>query len=175
MGISSFVSFLIILFGHPTLAFLKFPAGSGNGKGICNRMVAVTVMKPTDSALLLPKGTHTSLCTSSRDNDADAYTSLMRVLPLLSFALSVTGVCFQVFVLYPWHEELSYEFKSLETAIIKLDQTLEGLDPDVKDMALQRMTDKYTLKPNARWAGPRISNFLPVIPKEELDEMHETK
>lgn len=32
---------------------------------------------------------------------------LLRILPVASFILSACGICFQVFVLYPWHEELS--------------------------------------------------------------------
>jgi hypothetical protein len=32
---------------------------------------------------------------------------ILRVLPFAAFGLSFMGVCFQVFVLYPWHEELS--------------------------------------------------------------------
>lgn len=92
-------------------------------------------------------------------------------LPLISFVLSVTGVCFQVFVLYPWHEELSYEFKDLEAAVIRLDKVLESVAPDGEDMQFSRLTDKYTLRQDADRAGPRISKFLPVIPQEERDEM----
>ena len=29
------------------------------------------------------------------------------ILPVLSFIVGCAGVCFQIFVLYPWHEELS--------------------------------------------------------------------
>ena len=32
---------------------------------------------------------------------------ILRILPFAAFALSFGGICFQVFVLYPWHEELS--------------------------------------------------------------------
>ena len=32
---------------------------------------------------------------------------ILRVLPVGGFLLSLGGVCFQIFVLYPWHEELS--------------------------------------------------------------------
>ena len=40
----------------------------------------------------------------NRENDALA--GILKVLPLMSFFLSFLGVCFQVFVLYPWHEEV---------------------------------------------------------------------
>ena len=32
---------------------------------------------------------------------------ILRALPVGAFMLSFAGICFQVFVLYPWHEELS--------------------------------------------------------------------
>jgi hypothetical protein len=48
-----------------------------------------------------------------------------KILPILSIVLSLCGIAFQVFVLYPWHEELSYEFKQLEQSIIQLDKKIE--------------------------------------------------
>lgn len=32
---------------------------------------------------------------------------ILQILPILSLLLAVCGISFQVFVLYPWHEELS--------------------------------------------------------------------
>lgn len=85
----------------------------------------------------------------------------LKVLPFLAFALSLGGVSFQVFVLYPWHEELSAEFKDLEVAIIRLDTTLKRLDPEVDTIKLQRETDKYVTGVEAYKAGPRISKLMP--------------
>jgi hypothetical protein len=115
-----------------------------------------------------PKYNSNKLHASSESNtNTNVGREFMKILPIVSFAVGITGVCFQVFVLYPWHEELSYEFKALELEIIRLDKTLERLSPDGKEMVLDRITDKYTLKPDANTAGPRISKYLPVIPAEE--------
>ena len=76
-------------------------------------------------------------------------------------------------MLYPWHEELSYEFRTLEMAIIQLDKTLETLDPEVKDMVLSRMTDKYAHGEASKTAGPRVSNWLPnVLSPAEREEIN---
>jgi len=80
---------------------------------------------------------------------------ILSILPILSFFVGCAGVSFQIFVLYPWHEELSAEFKSLEQAITKLDITLIQMNEDgeidpktrnkvkIEAMNLQRDTDKY--------------------------------
>lgn len=101
--------------------------------------------------------------------------NILKVLPLASFALSAAGVSFQIFVLYPWHEELSAEFKELEEAIVSLDTHLEKVDPDLEDfknndriLTLKRITDKYASSLSSKTAGPRISNILPfVVEKSE--------
>eukprot|EP01041_Mallomonas_annulata_P009324 gene9323-19353_t len=92
----------------------------------------------------------------------NALATLLKVLPVISFILSASGVAFQVFVLYPWHEELSAEFRDLENSIIRLDTTLERLNPVVQDMVLNRETDKYITKGSLD-AGPKISKILPFI------------
>mmetsp|Transcript_17523 Transcript_17523/g.24102 ORF Transcript_17523/g.24102 Transcript_17523/m.24102 type:complete len:170 (+) Transcript_17523:46-555(+) len=97
------------------------------------------------------------------------FTSLLQVLPILSIILSAAGISFQVFVLYPWHEELSAEFKELETAVIKLDKRLEVLDPELRDTfpELKRTTDKYTHAAKSLQAGPKISEILPFLTIEK--------
>ena len=89
---------------------------------------------------------NTILQSTSKSNDN--VTTIFRVIASISFVISILGLSFQVFVLYPWHEELSYEFKTLEQAIIRLDGLLETESPSLKEEELKRLTDKYTIKPN---------------------------
>ena len=85
-----------------------------------------------------------------------------KILPILSIMLSIAGISFQVFVLYPWHEELSYEFKSLETAIISLDERIENSKfTDFNN--LKRPTDVYAKTIKSKTAGPVISDMLPFF------------
>lgn len=49
----------------------------------------------------------------------------MRNLPILSFILSGAALCFQVLVLYPWHEELSIKFKVVESSMKELEIALQ--------------------------------------------------
>ena len=97
----------------------------------------------------------------------DKITITFRLLACVSFVTSLLGLSFQIFVLYPWHEELSYEFKTLERAIIRLDRTLEVTNPTMTEEQLKRLTDKYTLKPNADKAGPKISDYIKVLSDED--------
>lgn len=84
----------------------------------------------------------------STSTSNDNITTIFRVIASISFIISILGLSFQVFVLYPWHEELSYEFKTLEQAIIRLDGILETASPTLKEGELKRLTDKYTIRPN---------------------------
>ena len=84
----------------------------------------------------------------STSTSNDNITTIFRVIASISFIISILGLSFQVFVLYPWHEELSYEFKTLEQAIIRLDGVLETASPTLKEGELKRLTDKYTIRPN---------------------------
>jgi hypothetical protein len=77
--------------------------------------------------------------------------------------LASLGIGFQVFVLYPWHEELSAEFKDLEAAIIRLDKDISTVAPGVEVVELERETDKYATDPEARSAGPKISSVFPFV------------
>ena len=91
-----------------------------------------------------------------------------KVLPIFSIFLSIAGISFQVFVLYPWHEELSYEFKSLETSIIALDDKIEN--KKFTDFnKLKRPTDEYAKTIESKQAGPVISNILPFF--KELNDL----
>lgn len=40
-------------------------------------------------------------------------------VPVVSTSIGVLALCFQVFVLYPWHLQLSSEFASLSQACLK--------------------------------------------------------
>ena len=100
----------------------------------------------------------------SQSNENPIVKSMLRVLPFVSFILASGGVAFQVFVLYPWHEELSAEFMQLEESIIRLDKSLEKISPIVEDIALSRETDKYVHEKSAM-AGPKISKIIPFILK----------
>jgi hypothetical protein len=104
------------------------------------------------------------------DKKPETGSRFMKDLPIISFIVGIIGVSFQVFVLYPWHEELSYEFKDLEASIIRLDRTLEAQNPSVNRMTLNRITDKY-VKVNAEFAGPKVSKYLPVLPTADKDEI----
>ena len=46
------------------------------------------------------------------DEDKDK-SSTWKWLPFLSFIISLSAICFQITVLYPWHLELSQEFAAL--------------------------------------------------------------
>lgn len=45
-------------------------------------------------------------------------------LPLVSVCLGIFALCFQVFVLYPWHLQLSSQFASLESSCINKEKML---------------------------------------------------
>ena len=40
-------------------------------------------------------------------------------VPIVSTSIGAFALCFQVFVLYPWHLQLSSEFASLSQACLK--------------------------------------------------------
>ena len=40
-------------------------------------------------------------------------------VPIVSTSIGVFALCFQVFVLYPWHLQLSSEFASLSQSCLK--------------------------------------------------------
>lgn len=40
-------------------------------------------------------------------------------VPIVSTSIGVFALCFQVFVLYPWHLQLSAEFASLSQSCLK--------------------------------------------------------
>jgi hypothetical protein len=39
---------------------------------------------------------------------------LARFVPVASITIGLVALCFQVFVLYPWHYELSQQFDNLQ-------------------------------------------------------------
>jgi hypothetical protein len=42
--------------------------------------------------------------------EPDFHTKYLKWLPLIALIVALFALSFQVFVLYPWHEELSREF-----------------------------------------------------------------
>ena len=42
-----------------------------------------------------------------------------KIFPIISVCIGAFALCFQVFVLYPWHLQLSSEFASLQESCIK--------------------------------------------------------
>ncbi|EBA27272.1 hypothetical protein V6Z96_009136 [Aspergillus fumigatus] len=45
---------------------------------------------------------------------------ITRGIPLVNFAVASSALAFQVFVLYPWHNQLDAEFKSLKEEHIRV-------------------------------------------------------
>lgn len=39
---------------------------------------------------------------------------IRRVIPYVNFAVACSALCFQFFVLYPWHKELDMDFQRLK-------------------------------------------------------------
>jgi hypothetical protein len=48
-----------------------------------------------------------------------------KLLPSINFVLATSALSFQVFVLYPWHHQLSNEFNVLNKEINQLKQLLD--------------------------------------------------
>ena len=46
------------------------------------------------------------------------YSKYYKHLPLINLFLSTGALSFQVFVLYPWHEELSHRFNDLKNHVV---------------------------------------------------------
>ena len=44
---------------------------------------------------------------------------ITRIFPIISVCIGSIALCFQVFVLYPWHLQLSSEFASLQASCLK--------------------------------------------------------
>jgi hypothetical protein len=49
-----------------------------------------------------------------------------RYLPIISFVIGVSALSFQTLVLYPWHNQLDDEFKSLKQLKSAQDQDLKN-------------------------------------------------
>ena len=49
----------------------------------------------------------------------DAPSGPLKWIPVASLCLGTFALCFQVFVLYPWHLQLSSEFASLQISCLK--------------------------------------------------------
>lgn len=43
----------------------------------------------------------------------------VNIFPIISVCIGAFALCFQIFVLYPWHLQLSSEFASLQESCIK--------------------------------------------------------
>ena len=47
-----------------------------------------------------------------------------KVFPIISVCIGAFALCFQVFVLYPWHLQLSSEFANLQASCINKEKAL---------------------------------------------------
>jgi hypothetical protein len=54
-------------------------------------------------------------------------------LPIISFVVGSSALSFQIFVLYPWHNELDKEFKNLKDLKEQQDQKLEDYNSKKMD------------------------------------------
>lgn len=50
---------------------------------------------------------------------------ITRGISLVNFAVASSALAFQVFVLYPWHNQLDHEFKSLKKEHLKVLRQLD--------------------------------------------------
>ena len=117
-----FITALAVIFTN-TVSFKPFKSSIKNSKylKIENSISGYHSTKP--------------LFMSEATNNPFFKSDFYKLLPILSIILSTAGICFQIFVLYPWHEELSFEFKDLENAIIRLDKVLETRYSNVEDIS----------------------------------------
>ena len=51
-----------------------------------------------------------------------------RTISLTNFVVASSALGFQVFVLYPWHNQLDTEFKALKTEHLKVLKALESVE-----------------------------------------------
>ena len=45
------------------------------------------------------------------------WSKFVHKLPIINLVISFTALNFQIFILYPWHKELSLEFKEIKKII----------------------------------------------------------
>ena len=82
------------------------------------------------STIRIPQKSST-LIKMTQSKDKSVIQMMSTFLPFFSFCLASGGIAFQVFVLYPWHEELSSEFLQLKESIVRLDNSLNKISPVV--------------------------------------------
>ncbi|KAF2094391.1 hypothetical protein NA57DRAFT_46526 [Rhizodiscina lignyota] len=63
---------------------------------------------------------------------------ITRAFSLTNFLIGGSALCFQVFVLYPWHEKLEQEFGELKAEHTRL---LDGMSSD-QDTKLRSIRDR---------------------------------
>lgn len=56
---------------------------------------------------------------------------LTRIISITNFGVASSALCFQVFVLYPWHHQLDASFEQLKTEHVRV---LEAVKDIAKEM-----------------------------------------
>ncbi|KAL9942099.1 hypothetical protein D7B24_001136 [Verticillium nonalfalfae] len=68
---------------------------------------------------------------------------ITRLVSLTNFAVASSALGFQVFVLYPWHEQLQRDFEDLKKEHLRVLDAIRDMDVEVKHEAsrsiLQRL------------------------------------
>lgn len=59
------------------------------------------------------------------------YQQIRRYLPICNFAVAVTGVAFQMIVLYPWHKQISNEIAEMQTGTPKKNQGIIAVSNEI--------------------------------------------
>lgn len=112
-----------------THSFTSVIQYKNNQKNIENSRANQILPFLSRSALLISKQS------IENKNDSFFIANFFKTLPIVSLLLAFAGIFFQVFVLYPWHEELSYELRDLERVVVHIDKVLESENRNVFETA----------------------------------------
>jgi iron-sulfur cluster repair protein YtfE (RIC family) len=71
-----------------------------------------------------------------------------RGFSLTNFVIGSSALCFQIFVLYPWHEQLEEKFRELQRDHLRLLEDIKGEHKDElrgirKELELLNKTGKF--------------------------------
>ncbi|VUC31381.1 unnamed protein product [Clonostachys rosea] len=64
-----------------------------------------------------------------------------RAISVTNFMVASSALCFQVFVLYPWHKELDAGFEDLKKEHLKV---LNAVGTNISDQQRASLTEKIT-------------------------------
>ncbi|KAM0326271.1 hypothetical protein ACHAQA_006868 [Verticillium albo-atrum] len=57
---------------------------------------------------------------------------ITRIVSMTNFAVASSALGFQVFVLYPWHEQLQRDFEDLKKEHLRVLDAIRDMDAEVK-------------------------------------------